>query len=136
MMPEPRPIMIFDGVCKICSFGVATVLKHDRDGIFDFAFAQGARGAALKRAHGIAESLDTVTVIVGDRAYIKSDAALYVAQRIGFPWNLLCLGAILPRAWRDRIYDIVARNRYRWFGKKTACYAPPLSAQARFLDKA
>ena len=67
--------MIFDGVCKICSFGVATVLKHDRDGVFDFAFAQGTHGAALKRAHGMDESLDTVTVIVGARVYIKSDAA-------------------------------------------------------------
>jgi predicted DCC family thiol-disulfide oxidoreductase YuxK len=111
------------------------VLKRDRAGVFDFAFAQGAVGRALKRAHGMDESLDTVTVVDGDRVYIKSDAALYVAQHLPFPWPLLRIFAILPRSWRDVLYNIVARNRYNWFGKKTACYAPPADALARFLDK-
>jgi predicted DCC family thiol-disulfide oxidoreductase YuxK len=131
----PRPVLIFDGVCNICSFGVAIVLKRDRAGVFDFAFAQGAVGGALKRAHGMDESLDTVTVVDGTRVYIKSDAALYVARRLPFPWPLLGVFAILPRSWRDGLYNIVARNRYNWFGKKTVCYVPPPSALARFLDK-
>src|SRR5262245_66675707 len=134
MSEAPRPVLIFDGVCNICSFCVEIVLKNDRAGVFDFAFAQGARGGALKRAHGMNEALDTVTVVDGDRVYIKSDAALYVARRLPFPWPLLGVFGILPRGWRDALYNIVARNRYKWFGKKTACYAPPPSALARFLD--
>lgn len=135
MSEAPRPVLIFDGVCNICSFGVEIVLKNDRDGVFDFAFAQGARGGALKRAHGMTEALDTVTVVAGDRVYIKSDAALYVARRLPFPWPLFGAFAILPRGWRDALYNIVARNRYNWFGKKSACYVPPPGALARFLDK-
>jgi predicted DCC family thiol-disulfide oxidoreductase YuxK len=135
MTAAPRPVLIFDGVCNICSFGVEIVLKNDRDGVFDFAFAQGAQGGALKRAHGMSEALDTVTVIDGERVYVKSDAALYVAGRLPFPWPLLRCLAILPRAWRDRLYDVVARNRYRWFGRKSACYVPPPDRLARFLDK-
>ncbi len=135
MNAAPRPVLIFDGVCNICSFGVEIVLKNDRDGVFDFAFAQGAHGGALKRAHGMTEALDTVTVVDGERVYIKSDAALYVAGRLPFPWPLLQCFAIVPRAWRDRLYNIVARNRYKWFGQKSACYVPPPDALARFLDK-
>ena len=135
MNAAPRPVLIFDGVCNICSFGVEIVLKNDRDGVFDFAFAQGAHGGALKRAHGMTEALDTVTVVDGERVYIKSDAALYVAGRLPFPWPLLRCLAIVPRAWRDRLYNVVARNRYKWFGQKSACYVPPQDALARFLDK-
>lgn len=135
MTAAPRPVLIFDGVCNICSFGVEIVLKNDRDGVFDFAFAQGAHGGALKRAHGMTEVLDTVTVVDGERVYIKSDAALYIAQRLGFPWRLFGVFKLMPRAWRDRLYDVVARNRYKWFGQKSACYAPPPVSLARFLDK-
>ena len=135
MNAAPRPVLIFDGVCNICGFGVEIVLKNDRDGVFDFAFAQGAHGGALKRAHGMTEALDTVTVVDGERVYIKSDAALYVAGRLPFPWPLLRCLAIVPRAWRDRLYNVVARNRYKWFGQKSACYVPPQDALARFLDK-
>lgn len=135
MTAAPRPVLIFDGVCNICSFGVEIVLKNDRDGVFDFAFAQGAQGGALKRAHGMSTALDTVTVVDGHRVYIRSDAALYVAGRLPFPWKLLRGLAIVPRAWRDGLYNIVARNRYTWFGQKSACYVPPPDQLARFLDK-
>jgi predicted DCC family thiol-disulfide oxidoreductase YuxK len=135
MSAPGRPVLIFDGVCNICSFGVRVVLRHDRAGVFDFAFAQGPVGGALKRRHGLSPSLDTVTVVDGDTVHVKSDAALYVAERLPYPWRLLHILRVLPRSWRDRLYDIVARNRYRWFGKRAACLAPPPEAAARFLDK-
>jgi len=130
-----RPVLIFDGVCNICSFGVRIVLKHDCEGVFNFAFAQGAVGGALKCKAGLGESLGTITVIHGDRVHVKSDAALYVLDRLSGPWRLLRVLRILPRAWRDRLYDFVARNRYHWFGKHAACLRPPPGVAARFLDK-
>lgn len=133
-MNATRPILIFDGVCNICSLGVRIVLRHDRAGAFDFAFAQGPVGAALKRRHGMPDNLETVTVVDGARVYVKSDAALYVARRLPFPWPLLGLLRLLPRAWRDRLYDLVARNRYDWFGRRDACFQPPPAAAQRFLD--
>lgn len=126
--------MIFDGVCNLCSFGVRLVLKYDRDGVFDFAFAQGPVGAELKNRIGMPPSLDTVTVADGERYYIKSEAALYVARRLPFPWPVLGVFRFVPLSWRDRFYDLVARNRYRWFGKRPACMRPPRDADRRFLD--
>lgn len=135
MSAPRRPVLIFDGVCNICSFGVQIVLRYDRGRAFDFAFAQGAVGGALKRKHGLPPSLDTVTVVDGDAVYIKSDAALYVARRLPYPWRMLHVMRALPRSWRDRLYDIVARNHYRWFGKRDSCLMPPPEAAARFLDR-
>ena len=135
MNAAPRPVLIFDGVCNICSFGVQIVLRHDRDGVFDFAFAQRPVGAGLKRKHGLGELLETVTVVAGDAVHVKSDAALYVLERLPAPWRWLGILRALPRPLRDRLYDVVARNRYRWFGKRTTCLPPPPGAAARFLDK-
>jgi predicted DCC family thiol-disulfide oxidoreductase YuxK len=121
-------------VCNICSFGVRLVLRYDRYGVFDFAFAQGAVGSELKARVGMPPSLDTVTVIDGDKHYIKSDAALYVVRRLPFPWPILGVFRFVPRAWRDWLYDLVARNRYRWFGRREVCMRPPRDVDRRFLD--
>jgi predicted DCC family thiol-disulfide oxidoreductase YuxK len=134
MTGKARPVLIFDGVCNICSFGVRLVLKHDRGGVFDFAFAQGPVGAELKSRFGLPPSLETITVVDDDRVYIKSEAALYVARRLPFPWTLFGIFRIVPRSCRDWAYDLVARNRYRWFGRRDACMTPPRNADRRFLD--
>jgi predicted DCC family thiol-disulfide oxidoreductase YuxK len=135
MNAAPRPVLIFDGVCNICSFGVQVVLRHDRDGIFDFAFAQRPVGEALKRKHGFGQSLDSMTVVAGDAMYVKSEAALYVLQHLPAPWRWLRVLRAVPRPLRDRLYDVVARNRYNWFGKRDVCLPPPPGAASRFLDK-
>ena len=129
------PILIFDGVCNICAFGVGIVLRHDRRGIFRFAFAQGDVGRALKKRFGLPDGdLETVTLVEGERCYVKSAAALRVLARLPLPWRLGIVFWIVPRPLRDVLYAWVARNRYRWFGQKTSCFLPPPDVRQRFLD--
>ncbi len=135
-MTQEGPILIFDGVCNICSFGVRTMLRADRQGIFRYAFGQGAVGRRLKAEHGLTEGdLENVTLIENGRAFVKSEAVLQVVRQLPFPWPLLGIFGLLPRGIRDPLYSLVARNRYRWFGQKTACFMPAPGHVGRFLDQ-
>jgi predicted DCC family thiol-disulfide oxidoreductase YuxK len=136
-IPAGGPILIFDGVCNICAFGVGIVLRHDRDGVFRFAFAQGPVGSALKKRYGLPDGdLETVALVEGGQCYVKSTAALRVLARLPWPWRLGVVFRVLPRALRDFLYTRVARNRYRWFGQKESCFLPPPHVRDRFLDPA
>lgn len=136
-LEQGGPILVFDGVCNICAFGVGVVLRRDREGVFRFAFGQGAVGRSLKQRHGLdPDNLQDVTLIEGGRAYTKSTAALRVLDRLpAGPWKALRILWLLPPFLRDPLYMLVARNRYRLFGRKKACFLPPPEAMARFLDK-
>ena len=135
-MTRDRPILIFDGVCNICSFGVRIMLRADRVGLYRYAFGQGEVGGALKAAHGLPHGdLENVTLIEDGRAYVKSEAVLRIVRRLPFPWPLLGILRILPRFLRDPLYSLVARNRYRWFGRRNACFSPAPEHMARFLDR-
>jgi len=93
-------------------------------------------GRRLKAEHGLTEGdLENVTLIEDGRAYVKSDAVLQVVRQLPFPWPLIGVFSLLPRPIRDPLYSLVARNRYRWFGRKTACFAPSAEHADRFLDR-
>ncbi len=129
------PILIFDGVCNICAFGVGIVLRNDKRGLYRFAFAQGKAGGALKKRFGLPDGdLENVTLVEGGRCYTKSTAALRVLARLPFPWRLGLVFWIVPRPLRDVLYSLVARNRYKWFGQKDSCLMPPPDVRQRFLD--
>jgi predicted DCC family thiol-disulfide oxidoreductase YuxK len=135
VMASEAPILIFDGVCKICSFGVQTMLRADKRGIFRFAFGQGEKGSALKAAYGLPKGdLESVTLIDNGLCWSKSDAVLEVCRRLPFPWPLLTVFKIVPKFIRDPLYSLVARNRYRWFGRRESCFAPTPEHRARFID--
>lgn len=135
-MARDAPILVFDGVCNICSFGVGIVLRADRDGVFRFAFGQGEKGSALKAAYGLPKGdLETVALIENGRCHTKSDAVLEVARRLPWPWKLLLVFRIVPKVLRDPLYSLVARNRYRWFGQRTSCFTPLPEHRSRFLDQ-
>lgn len=134
-MADHAPLLIFDGVCNICSFGVKIVLRADKHGVFRFAFGQGEHGSALKTRYGLPKGdLENVTLIDGGRCYQKSDAVLEVVRRLPFPWPLLGVFRIVPKFLRDPLYSLVARNRYRWFGVRQSCFAPSAEHRARFID--
>lgn len=129
-----RPVIVFDGECVLCSGSARFVLRHDRAGHFRLATAQGAVGQALYRALG-PEARDYETMLLVDEgaALTESDAALGVAVGLGWPWRAALAARLVPRAVRDALYRLVARNRYRWFGRREACWRPEPDEADRIL---
>ena len=135
-MPTPtdHPILLFDGVCNLCNGLVQWIIRHDRKGIFRFASLQSDAGRQLLLQAGLPpDAMDTVVLYDQGRAYTRSDAALRIARRLGSPWAYFGLFGYLPRTWRNALYDYVARNRYRWFGRREACMVPTPDLRTRFL---
>jgi len=129
------PIILFDGMCNLCSRAVRVVLKRDRHKEFRFAAMQSAAGRELLKQHGLPErGVDYLVLVEGGRAYVKSDAVIRIASRLTGPWR--CWAAVVrlvPRFLRDFKYDFIARFRYRLFGKRSSCLLAPPGAAERFL---
>jgi len=128
-------VIVFDGVCALCSRWVRFLLRFDRAGRYRFAAMQGAHGRQLLAAHGL-DPDDPMSFLLldGGRAWTDSDAIVQVLRGLGGPWRLLAAIRVLPRAWRDVAYRALARNRYRWFGRHDACFLPTPEQAWRFLD--
>jgi predicted DCC family thiol-disulfide oxidoreductase YuxK len=130
--PDDRPILIFDGTCALCSGFARLILRQDRARCFRFMMAQTPTGAALYSDFGF--NPDETNILLDDgRPFLKSEAALRVFLQVGLPWSLAGVGWLLPRSMRDRLYDVVARNRLAWFGTRDVCYAPGPSQADRFI---
>jgi predicted DCC family thiol-disulfide oxidoreductase YuxK len=132
--PDERPIIIFDGYCAMCSGFARFVLRHDRGGIFRLAPAQSGLGRALYMHYGL-DSVDYETnILIEDGvAWFKAEGSIRIAERLDFPWRLVAALRILPQAWREALYDVVARNRLRIFGKRDVCYVSDPRHADRFL---
>jgi len=142
---EPRAIVMFDGVCNFCNAVVRFVAANDPAGRFAFLSLQSPRAQELLARHprtaaGVAAAgphqPDTVVLLDHGRRYELSDAALHVALGLRMPWPLLFAAILVPRSWRDGAYRWIARNRYRWFGRRDVCPLPPPGLRERFLDEA
>ncbi|WP_053404099.1 thiol-disulfide oxidoreductase DCC family protein [Persicobacter sp. CCB-QB2] len=135
MGEDRKMIVLFDGVCNLCSWAVNFIIDHDPDKKFVFASLQSQVGQKLLKEvhHPAPAELDSVVLIQGNQWYEKSEAAVRVARHLKFPVNLLSLGFILPKFIRDFMYDFIAQNRYRWFGKQDSCRLPNPELQQRFL---
>jgi predicted DCC family thiol-disulfide oxidoreductase YuxK len=133
-MSEPATVL-FDGVCNLCNASVQFILKRDPRGAFRFAALQSDAGRRLLAAHRLPEdALSSVVVVADGRAYTESDAALRIARGLGGAWPALGALRVVPRFVRDAAYRLVARNRYRWFGRRDECMLPTPELRARFLD--
>lgn len=129
------PIVLFDGVCNLCNGSVQFIIKRDPKKQFRFASLQSPAGQALLDRFGLeAAKLDSVVLVEGDRCHVKSSAALQIAGRLGGGWPLLAGLRVIPRFLRDAVYDMIARRRYRWFGKAEACLIPSPALKERFLE--
>jgi predicted DCC family thiol-disulfide oxidoreductase YuxK len=135
-MSEPG-IVIFDGHCNLCNGTVDFLLKRDRAGQLRFTANQNEAGKRIlaENAAGFAGGAppDAIFLFEDGRLYASSTAALRIARRLPFPWKLAYAANVIPRSLRDPIYAWVARNRYRWFGKKETCRLPTPDERGRFL---
>jgi predicted DCC family thiol-disulfide oxidoreductase YuxK len=133
-------LVLYDGVCGLCSRLVQFLLAHDHRAVFNFAALQSATGqAVVEQAGGDAHQLTTFYVLANygtsdARLFKKSDAALFVAGELGWPWKAARLLRIVPKTFLDRLYDVVARTRYRVFGRYEQCLMPPAEFRSRFVD--
>lgn len=129
-----HPILLFDGVCNLCNGFVQFLIKRDSKGLFHYTALQSNAGQQLQKMHGInPENIDTVILIHQDKVYTHSDVALYIAKQLGSWWSIFSIFSIIPKSTRDQIYNWIARNRYRWFGKQESCMLPRAEWKNRFL---
>lgn len=129
-----HPILLFDGVCNLCNTFVQFVIQRDPEAVFRFAPLQSEIGRELSERAGLPlDELNTVVLYDRGRFYTHSDVALQVVRRLPGLWPLLYGFTILPKFFRDAVYNWVARNRYRWFGKRESCMMPTPDLKRRFL---
>jgi predicted DCC family thiol-disulfide oxidoreductase YuxK len=132
---DSSPIIIFDGMCMLCSGFAQFVLKHDRRRRLRLLAAQTPLGAALYDHFGLERTTyETYVLLENGRALLKSDAALRILSLMGLPWSLANAGSIAPRFLRHAFYDFIARNRLRWFGVRETCFAPSAEDAGRFVQ--
>lgn len=127
-----RPLFVFDGTCVLCSGGASWIMRADRAGKVAFTPAAGPLGAAIYRHYGMAID-DTYLLLVRGEVYGLSEGYFRLGRELGGMWRLLALLRILPRPLRDAVYRMIARNRYRWFGKVEACVLLTPEQRARLL---
>ena len=131
-------VLLYDGSCGLCNGTVQFVLRWDRRGSLRFAALQSPFGLAMRRRHPEIATVDSVvwidTTEGPERALVRSDAALRLASYLGMPWSWFMIARVIPRAWRDALYDLVARYRYRWFGSAVSCALASPEQRRRFLD--
>lgn len=141
-------IVLFDGVCNFCDASVNFVIEHDKDGYFKFAPLQSETGTKLAGEYGLESAvstdgtdtdpellpIDSVIMIEDGKVYTHSTAALMILKRLGPPWSWLSIFSVVPGGIRDYLYELFARYRYRFFGKKDQCMIPTPEVRARFLS--
>ncbi|KAA0948659.1 thiol-disulfide oxidoreductase DCC family protein [Sporosarcina sp. ANT_H38] len=129
-----KRIILFDGVCNFCDASVQFIIKRDPAAHFLFTSLQSEKGQELTKKYAIPEDVDSLVLIENGKAFTKSSAALRIAKKLDGLWHLFFLFILVPRRIRDVVYDFIATNRYKWFGKKEdACMLPSPEQRKRFI---
>ncbi|MBI1781404.1 MAG: thiol-disulfide oxidoreductase DCC family protein [Sphingobacteriales bacterium] len=136
-MPEvsEKKIVLFDGVCNLCSSSVQFILKRDKKDQFLFGSLQGNYGQQVLKQNNLpADTFNSFMLLEGDKLYTRSSGALRMLKYLGGGWSLLYIFIIVPKFIRDALYNLIAANRYKWFGKKNECWLPKPEWKEKFLD--
>ena len=129
-----RPIILFDGMCVLCSGFIRCVLKLDKKDIFRFGLLQSENvRQLLQRYESNISRLTTIVLLEGERITVESDAVLRIARNLGGAWSLICLFIIIPKFLRDGVYRIISKHRYRLFGKRDVCMIPSPEILDKFI---
>jgi predicted DCC family thiol-disulfide oxidoreductase YuxK len=132
---KDKAIVLFDGICNFCSSSVLFIIRRDPKGYFRFAALQTESGATLIKKHDInSDETESIILIDNNKVYYRSSAALRIARKLKGGWKLFYIAIIIPPFIRNFFYDIVARNRYCWFGKRDYCFVPEPSMKERFIS--
>lgn len=135
MNPNESCIILFDGVCNLCNHGVQFTIRRDTLNKFKFASLQSEIGQQLLNKFDLPlEKFDSFVLIKGDNYFLKSSAGLHVLKELGGAWKLLFVFIIFPRPVRDLVYDVIAKSRYKLFGKSDSCMVPTPDLSSRFLQ--
>jgi predicted DCC family thiol-disulfide oxidoreductase YuxK len=131
------PTVVFDSDCVLCSRWVHLILRHEQANDIIFVSAWSEQGLKLAAKHGLSQrDLDGTYLFIDEgRGLLRSDAGLALLARMRAPWHYLSWLRVVPRPLRDYVYNVVARNRYRWFGRADRCFVPPPGMAHRFIDR-
>ena len=134
MSELPTHLILFDGVCNLCNSVVQFVIRHDPKGIFKFASLQSETGKRITSSFNIPPGTDSFILVENHKVFTRSTAAIKVTGKLKGIIKLLYGFIIVPPFIRDRLYDVIARNRYKWFGKKDTCMIPGPAIESRFIN--
>ncbi|MEI9946038.1 MAG: thiol-disulfide oxidoreductase DCC family protein [Chitinophagaceae bacterium] len=134
-MAEEKSIVLFDGVCNLCNSSVQFIIKRDKKKKFLFASLQGKKGQEiLKRFNLPADDFNSFLLLQNNKVYSRSSGGLRMLKLLGGGWKLLYAFIIVPKFIRDAVYNWIARNRYKWYGKREECMVPTAELRERFLE--
>lgn len=129
-------VILFDGVCKLCNAWSNFIIKHDHQHVFKLCSVQSDEGQKILTHFGLPTDVyETMLYVEGDTFYKQSDAFFEVVSKLGFPWKTVCIFRIIPNPFRNWLYDRIALNRYRLFGKYDVCLLPTGDHEARYLSE-
>ena len=134
-LPPNKKIIIFDGVCNLCNSAVQFIIKHDKKDVFRFVALQSEKGQEILTYIGIdSKKIDSIVLYEpGVAYYFKSDAVLQIAKSLNGIYSLVVVFKIIPIGIRNELYDYIAKNRYKWYGKKESCMMPTPELEIKFL---
>lgn len=135
-LPPSKKIILFDGVCNLCNSAVQFVIQYDKNDVFRFVALQSPLGKEIVKYLGIdTKNIDSIVLYEpGVAYYYKSAAAIEIARDLGGFWHLGTVFRIIPTGIRNLLYDYIAKNRYKWYGKKESCMIPTPELKIKFLE--
>lgn len=134
-LPQNKKIVLFDGVCNLCDSSVQFIIKKDKKDVFRFVALQSVLGQNILKHIGVnTNSIDSILLYEpGSAYYYKAEAVLKIAASLGGLYSMLSVFAIVPKSFSNFIYDFIAKNRYKWYGKKENCMVPTDALKVKFL---
>jgi predicted DCC family thiol-disulfide oxidoreductase YuxK len=135
VIPENTSIILFDGICNFCNYWVNQILRQDKKNRYRFASLQSEAGKKILALHKInVEYTDSVILIEDNKVYTQSTAVLKICKHLQGIYVLAYAFIVIPKFIRDNVYDLIAKNRYRWFGKAESCMIPTEEMKAKFIE--